>query len=211
MKVWIFLSIFAVSEAMKMRVGLGYDVHALAEGRDLILGGVKLPAAPKGAVGHSDADVLIHAICDALLGAAGLRDIGFHFSNKDPRWKGMNSTFFLREVTKMLHDRGWRVENVDSTICLEKPKISPHIDAMKKVLAPIMDITEEDVSIKATTSEKLGFVGKEEGVDAYVVALISSSQNFTQKNTGTRSRTIHEGLIAAFVFVSIFLFFSALF
>lgn len=157
---------------MKIRVGMGYDVHILEEGRDFFLGGVKLPAT-KGAVGHSDADVLIHAICDALLGAANLRDIGFHFANSDNRWKGMDSKFFLAEVTRMLAEKGWRIENVDCTVCLEKPKINPHIPAMKSALAPLMGITEDDVSIKATTSEKLGFVGREEGVNAYAVALIS--------------------------------------
>src|SRR5690606_12853710 len=157
---------------MKIRVGMGYDVHILEEGRDFFLGGVKLPAT-KGAVGHSDADVLIHAICDALLGAANLRDIGFHFANSDNRWKGMESKFFLAEVTRMLAEKGWRIENVDCTVCLEKPKINPHIPAMKSALAPLMGITEDDVSIKATTSEKLGFVGREEGVNAYAVALIS--------------------------------------
>ncbi len=157
---------------MKLRVGLGFDVHVLEEGRDFFLGGVKLQS-DKGAVGHSDADVLIHAICDALLGAASLRDIGFHFSNKDDRWKNMNSTFFLKEVTRMLDEKGWKIENVDCTVTLEQPKVNPHIDAMKKVLAPLMNITADDVSIKATTSEKLGYVGREEGVNAYAVALIS--------------------------------------
>lgn len=155
----------------KIRVGLGYDVHQLEEGRDFWLGGVKLPAT-KGAVGHSDADVLIHAICDALLGAANLRDIGYHFSNTDARWKGMDSKFFLKEVMHLLAERGWRVGNVDCTICLEKPKVNPHIDAMKKVLAPLMNIDEDDVSIKATTTEKLGYVGRDEGVNATAVALI---------------------------------------
>jgi 2-C-methyl-D-erythritol 2,4-cyclodiphosphate synthase len=156
---------------MKIRVGMGFDVHQLEQGRDFFLGGIKLQAE-KGAVGHSDADVLIHAICDALLGAANLRDIGFHFSNTDDRWKGKDSKYFLKEVTKMLADKGWRIENVDCTICLEKPKVNPHIPEMKKTLAPLMNITEEDVSIKATTNEKLGYVGKEEGVNAYAVALI---------------------------------------
>jgi 2-C-methyl-D-erythritol 2,4-cyclodiphosphate synthase len=151
---------------------MGYDVHVLEEGKDFFLGGIKLPAS-KGAVGHSDADVLIHAICDALLGAANLRDIGFHFANTDNRWKGMDSKYFLEEVTKMLHDKGWKVENVDCTICLEKPKVNPHIGEMKEVLAPLMKISEEDVSIKATTSEKLGYVGREEGVNAWAVVLIS--------------------------------------
>lgn len=159
---------------MKIRVGLGYDVHVLQEGREFFLGGVKLAAA-KGAVGHSDADVLIHAICDALLGAANLRDIGFHFANTDNRWKGMDSKFFLEEVTSMLHQRGWQIGNVDCTICLEKPRVNPHIADMKKVLAPLMKISEDDVSIKATTSEKLGFVGREEGVNAYAIALISKT------------------------------------
>jgi 2-C-methyl-D-erythritol 2,4-cyclodiphosphate synthase len=157
---------------MKIRVGMGYDVHQLEEGRELFLGGIRLPSA-KGAIGHSDADVLIHAICDALLGAANLRDIGFHFANNDQRWKGMDSKFFLAQVTAMLHEKKWFIENVDCTVCLEHPKINPHIDAMKKILAPIMNISEEDISIKATTSEKLGFVGREEGINAYAVALIS--------------------------------------
>jgi 2-C-methyl-D-erythritol 2,4-cyclodiphosphate synthase len=156
---------------MKIRVGLGYDVHQLEEGRDFYLGGIKLES-DKGATGHSDADVLIHAICDALLGAANLRDIGYHYSNKDPRWSGMDSKFFLKDVTCMLHERGWQIENVDCTICLEAPKVNPHIDEMKKVLAPLMSIEVDDVSIKATTSEKLGYVGREEGVNAYAVALI---------------------------------------
>jgi len=157
---------------MKIRVGLGFDVHALGEGREFFLGGIRLPAS-KGAVGHSDADVLIHAICDALLGAANLRDIGFHFSNTDDRWKDKDSKYFLQTVTNMLSERGWKIENVDCTVCLEKPKVNPHIEEMKKTLAPLMRITVEDVSIKATTSEKLGYVGREDGVNAYAVALIS--------------------------------------
>jgi 2-C-methyl-D-erythritol 2,4-cyclodiphosphate synthase len=156
---------------MKIRVGLGFDVHQLEEGRDFFLGGIKLPAA-KGAVGHSDADVLIHAICDALLGAANLRDIGFHYSNTDPRWSGMDSKFFLQDVIRMLSEKGWSVENVDCTLCLEAPKVNPHIPEMKKVLAPLMNISEEDISIKATTAERLGYIGREEGVNAYAVALI---------------------------------------
>ena len=157
---------------MKIRVGMGFDVHQLEEGRDFWMGGIKL-ASSKGAVGHSDADVLIHALCDALLGAANLRDIGFHFSNKDPRWSGMDSKFFLKEVTRLLTEKGWQIQNVDCTICLEAPKINPHIPEMKKVLAPLMNVTEEEVSIKATTNETLGYVGREEGVNAYAVALIS--------------------------------------
>ena len=155
----------------KIRVGMGFDVHVLEEGRDFWLGGVKLPAN-KGAVGHSDADVLIHAICDAILGAANLRDIGYHFANTDNRWKGMDSKFFLKEVTSMIHERGWKIGNVDCTVCLEHPKVNPHIDAMQKVLAPIMHLSEEDVSIKATTNEKLGYVGRTEGVNASAVVLL---------------------------------------
>ena len=157
---------------MKIRVGFGFDVHPLEEGRDFFLGGIKLQAS-KGAVGHSDADVLIHAICDALLGAANLRDIGTHFSNTDPQWAGKDSKFFLKEVTRMISSKGWKVENVDCTICLEHPKINPHISEMKKVMAPLMNVSEDDISIKATTNEKLGYVGREEGVNAYAVALIS--------------------------------------
>ena len=160
---------------MKIRIGMGFDVHQLQEGRDFFLGGIKLPA-PHGAVGHSDADVLIHAICDALLGAANLRDIGFHFQNTDERWKGKDSKFFLQEVIRMISAKGWKVENVDCTICLEKPKVNPHIDEMKKALAPIMNISTDDVSIKATTNEKLGYIGREEGVNAFAVALISKSE-----------------------------------
>ena len=157
---------------MKTRVGLGYDVHPLEKGYDLWLGGVRLESE-KGAIGHSDADVLIHAICDALLGAANLRDIGYHFSNKDPKWKNADSKIFLREVMKMLSEKGWHIENVDCTICLEEPKVNPYVAAMKKVMAPLMNITEDDISIKATTSEKLGYVGRSEGINAMAVALIA--------------------------------------
>ena len=161
---------------MKLRVGMGFDVHQLEDGRNFYLGGVLLPGASKGAVGHSDADVLIHAICDALLGAANLRDIGFHFSNTDNRWKGMDSKFFLKEVTRMIEEKGWKICNVDCTVCLEKPKVNPHIQEMKKALAPLMNIEEEDVSIKATTNEKLGYIGREEGVCSYAVALIQKDK-----------------------------------
>jgi len=157
---------------MKVRVGMGFDVHELQEDRDFFLGGIQLPNAEKGAVGHSDADVLIHAICDALLGAANLRDIGYHFSNTDDRWKGRDSKFFLQEVIAMLNEKGWKVGNVDCTVCLEKPKVNPHIQAMKNALAPILNVAEDDISIKATTNEGLGYVGREEGVCAYAVALI---------------------------------------
>ena len=157
---------------MKFRVGLGFDVHQLVEGRDFWLGGIKLQAT-KGATGHSDADVLIHAMCDALLGAANLRDIGYHYSNKDQRWSGMDSKVFLADVMRMLREKGWRVENVDCTVCLEKPKISQHVDGMKNAIAPLLGVDIDAVSIKATTNEQLGYVGREEGVNAMVVALIT--------------------------------------
>jgi len=153
---------------------MGFDVHQLEEGRDFWLGGIKLPAE-KGAVGHSDADVLVHAICDALLGAANLGDIGHHFPNTDPKWKGIKSTFFLQEVVRMITEKGWQVENLDCSLCLEKPKINPHIPAMKQVLAPLMGISDDVISIKATTNERMGYVGRGEGVNAYAVALISKA------------------------------------
>jgi 2-C-methyl-D-erythritol 2,4-cyclodiphosphate synthase len=154
-------------------VGLGFDVHQLENERPLWLGGINIPA-DKGAVGHSDADVLIHAICDALLGAANMRDIGFHYSNKDDRWKGMDSKFFLKDVTRMLSEKGWSISNVDCTLTLEQPKINPHIPAMKHVLAPLMGISEDDISIKATTNETMGFVGRKEGIAAMAVAMVAA-------------------------------------
>lgn len=157
---------------MNIRIGMGFDVHELEEGRKFFLGGIELPEASRGAVGHSDADVLIHALCDALLGAANLRDIGYHFANTDNRWRGMDSKFFLTEVTKLLAEKGWRVGNVDCTVVLEKPKVNPHIETMKRVLAPLMNVSVDDVSIKATTNETMGYVGRQEGVCAYAVALI---------------------------------------
>jgi len=156
---------------MKIRTGIGYDVHQLAEGYDLWLGGIKLDHS-KGSVGHSDADVLIHVICDALLGAANLRDIGFHFSDTDPKYKGIDSKILLGEVIKMLVERNWEIQNIDSVICLQQPKVNPHIPAMKTTLAKVMNIDEDQISIKATTSEKMGFVGREEGITAYATALI---------------------------------------
>jgi 2-C-methyl-D-erythritol 2,4-cyclodiphosphate synthase len=154
-----------------IRVGYGYDVHALAEGVEFWIGGIKVPHT-HGAFGHSDADVLIHVICDALLGAANLRDIGFHFSDKDPKYKGIDSKILLKEVIKIIGEKGYKVGNVDSTVCLEMPKLNPHVPEMKKCLAEVMGIDEEDISIKATTTEKLGFVGKKEGVAAHATVLI---------------------------------------
>lgn len=154
-----------------IRIGYGYDVHALAEGVNFWLGGIQIPHT-HGAFGHSDADVLIHVICDALLGAANLRDIGFHFSDTDPQYKGIDSKILLKKVVALLKEKGYGIGNIDATVCLQRPKLSPHIDQMKNTLASVMQIPVEDVSIKATTTEKLGFVGKEEGVAAHAVALI---------------------------------------
>lgn len=156
---------------MKIRVGFGYDVHQLKEGYDFWLGGIKVPYK-KGAVGHSDADVLIHVICDAILGAANLRDIGFHFPDTSEMYKGIDSKKLLKEVVLLIKEKGFSVGNVDSTICLQQPKINPHIPEMKAALAKVMELEEEDISIKATTTEKLGFVGREEGVSAYAVVLL---------------------------------------
>lgn len=153
------------------RVGFGYDVHQLKEGYDFWLGGIKLEHE-KGAVGHSDADVLIHVICDALLGAANMRDIGFHFSDKDPKYKGIDSKILLADVMKLIREAGYEIGNIDTTICLQQPKVNPHIPAMKTCLEEVMNIHESSISIKATTTEWLGFVGREEGVSAYCVALI---------------------------------------
>jgi 2-C-methyl-D-erythritol 2,4-cyclodiphosphate synthase len=156
---------------MKIRVGQGYDVHQLAEGRDFWLGGIKIPHT-HGAVGHSDADVLIHAICDALLGAANMRDIGFHYSDQDAKYKGIDSKILLKDVVSKIKDAGYQIGNVDTTLLLQAPKIAPYVEAMKECLATVMEIPVEDVSIKATTAEKMGFVGRKEGVVAEAVALI---------------------------------------
>jgi 2-C-methyl-D-erythritol 2,4-cyclodiphosphate synthase len=156
---------------MNIKIGFGFDVHPLQAGKDLWLGGVKIPHT-KGCVGHSDADVLIHAICDALLGAAGLRDIGNQFPNTDNSYKNIDSKVLLKETMTLLQQKNFKVGNVDCTLCLEQPKINPYIATMQKTLAPIMQIAEEDISIKATTNEKLGYVGSEDGANAYAVALI---------------------------------------
>lgn len=156
---------------MRIRTGFGYDVHQLAEGKEFWLGGILVPHT-HGAVGHSDADVLIHVICDALLGAANMRDIGFHFPDTSADFKGIDSKLLLRDVLKLIRDKGYEVGNIDSTVCLQRPKVNPHIAEMKRVLAEVMQIPEDDISIKATTTEKLGFVGREEGVSAYATVLI---------------------------------------
>ena len=159
---------------MKIRVGMGFDVHRLVEGRDLWMGGVKMDHA-KGLLGHSDADVLIHAICDALLGAANMRDIGFHFPDTAGEFENIDSKILLRKTVALIADKGYEVGNVDATICAERPKMNPVIPQMKAVLAEIMGIDEEEVSLKATTTERLGFTGREEGISAYAVVLIEKA------------------------------------
>ena len=156
---------------MQIRIGFGVDVHRLAEGLPLIIGGVTIPSE-FGSVGHSDADVVCHVLCDALLGAANMRNIGFHFSDKDPKYKGIDSKLLLKEVMQMIRGAGHELGNLDSTVCLQIPKLNPHIPAMKTCLAAVMQVEEEALSIKATTSEHLGFVGREEGIAAYCTALI---------------------------------------
>ena len=156
---------------MKIRTGFGYDIHQLEEGRDFWLGGIKI-SDDFGAVGHSDADVLIHAICYAILGAANLRDIGYHFSDQDPAFKGFDSKILLDKVNDLLKTKGWKVGNIDSTVVLETPKVNPHIPDMIRTLSRILDIEEDCLSIKATTSEKMSFVGRGEGVKAYANVLI---------------------------------------
>ncbi len=153
------------------RIGFGTDVHRLVEGRKLFLGGVEVPHE-KGLLGHSDADVLIHAICDALLGAAALGDIGKHFPDTSADFEGIDSKVLLRRTTDLLHEKGYDVVNVDATVNAQKPKLAPHIDAMRQTLAPLMDIPADCVSVKATTTEHLGFEGREEGMSAQAVALI---------------------------------------
>ncbi|MFA9210377.1 MAG: 2-C-methyl-D-erythritol 2,4-cyclodiphosphate synthase [Moraxellaceae bacterium] len=159
---------------MDIRIGFGVDVHRLEAGREFVLGGVKLPAT-FGAVGHSDADVLIHAICDALLGALNLRDIGFHFSDTDPQYKGIDSTILLKNVMTLISDKGFHVVNIDATVILEQPKVNPHIPAMQAILAELLQVTIDRVSIKATTHEKVDSFGAGEAVKAYAVCLLSAN------------------------------------
>ena len=157
----------------KIRIGQGVDVHRLKKGLPLFVGGVKIESE-FGAVGHSDADVLLHAICDALLGAANLRDIGFHFSDTDPKYKGIDSQILLKGVFDLIQDKGYSVINIDSTVILEKPKLNPHIPAMQNVIAAILHIEEDAVSIKATTHEKVDSFGKSEAIKAYSACLLGS-------------------------------------
>lgn len=160
---------------MKIRVGFGYDVHRLVNDRDLWLGGVKIEHA-QGLLGHSDADVLIHAVCDAILGAANMRDIGYHFPDTAGEYEGIDSKLLLKKVNLLIVSKGYRIGNIDATICAERPKLNPHIPQMQRVMAQILEIEEDDISIKATTSEKMGFVGREEGMTAYAVALIEKQE-----------------------------------
>jgi 2-C-methyl-D-erythritol 2,4-cyclodiphosphate synthase len=156
---------------MSYRIGSGVDFHQLTEGRDLWIGGVKIPHH-KGSLGHSDGDVLLHAICDAMLGALSLGDIGIHFPNTSAEFKDIDSKILLRKSFSLISDEGYRVINVDSSVCLEVPKIKPHVAEMRKIIASILDITEKDVSIKATTTEQMGFVGREEGLQAFATVLL---------------------------------------
>lgn len=155
----------------KIRVGFGYDVHRLVEDRELWLGGIRLEYE-KGLLGHSDADVLIHAICDALLGAANMRDIGYHFPDTAGEFENIGSKILLKKTVQLIATKGYTVGNVDATVCAERPKLNPHIPLMKQTLASVMGVDEDDVSIKATTTEKLGFTGRQEGISAYATVLI---------------------------------------
>ena len=154
-----------------IRVGMGYDVHQLVEGRDLWMGGIKLEHT-MGLLGHSDADVLIHAICDAILGAANMRDIGYHFPDTSAETEGMDSKIILKKTIELIATKGYHLVNIDATICAEKPKMNPHIPAMQQCMAQVIGCDSDQVSIKATTTEKLGFTGRQEGISAYAVALI---------------------------------------
>ena len=156
---------------MDIRIGYGYDVHRLEKGEELWIGGVLFPHT-KGAMGHSDADVLLHAICDAMFGALAMRDIGYHFPDTAPAYKGIDSKRLLIESWKKVSEKGWNIGNLDTTICLQTPKLSPSIDAMREVIAELLSINIDKVSIKATTTEKLGFVGTEDGISAHAVILL---------------------------------------
>lgn len=156
---------------MQIRIGFGYDMHRLQEGRALWMGGIKLEYQ-KGLLGHSDADILIHAVCDALLGAANLRDIGYHFPDNADEFHDVDSKILLEKTMDLLRDKGYSVGNIDATICAEQPKLNPYIPAMQQKLSEVMKVDAEAISIKATTSEKMGFVGREEGITAYAVALV---------------------------------------
>lgn len=158
---------------MDIRVGYGFDVHQLAKGYDFWLGGIKVPFE-KGSVGHSDADVLLHAICDAMLGALAMKDIGYHFPDTDPKYKGIDSKILLKEVYQLILDQGYELGNMDSTICLQQPKIKPYIDEMRECISEVLGVTTNKISVKATTTEKMGFEGRGEGVSAHATVLLVS-------------------------------------
>ena len=158
---------------VNIRIGFGYDVHPLGEGRELWLGGIKLEF-DKGCVGHIDADVLLHAICDAMLGALALGDIGVHFPDTDMKYKNIDSKILLKETTALISQKGYRLVNLDSTICLQEPKIKPYVEQMRNAIATVIDTSVENISIKATTTEQMGFVGRKEGVIAYATVLLES-------------------------------------
>ena len=160
---------------MKIRVGFGFDTHRLVTGRPLVLGGVTIPHET-GLLGHSDADALLHAICDALLGAANLRDIGYHFPDTDPKYKGVDSRILLADTVKLLHEKGWQVGNVDCTIVAEAPKLNPHVPAMQAIIAPLLGVDIDAVSIKATRNEGMDAIGNREGMKVYAVVLIQSNE-----------------------------------
>jgi 2-C-methyl-D-erythritol 2,4-cyclodiphosphate synthase len=162
---------------MSYRIGFGVDFHQLAEGRELWLGGVRIPH-PKGALGHSDADVLLHAICDALLGALNLGDIGLHFPNTDPAYKDIDSKILLQKTWSLVREKNYRIVNIDSSVCLEAPKIMKYAEEMRRVMAVILDMAAEDISIKATTTERMGFVGREEGLIAYATVLLAKGKEY---------------------------------
>lgn len=156
---------------MKTRVGFGFDVHRLVEGRELWLGGIRIDHS-LGLLGHSDADVLIHALCDALLGAANMRDIGYHFPDTAGEYAGIDSKILLKKTVELIHGKGYSIGNADITVCAERPKLNPHIPAMQQTLSACMGVDPDDISIKATTTERLGFTGREEGISAYAVVLL---------------------------------------
>ena len=158
---------------IKFKIGMGFDVHQLVEGRELWLGGVRIPHE-LGLLGHSDADVLIHAICDAILGAANMRDIGYHFPDNDNSFKNIDSKILLRKTVELVRQKGYEIGNIDATVCAQRPKLNPHIPAMQATLAETMSVSPDDISIKATTTEHLGFTGREEGISAYAVALLTT-------------------------------------
>lgn len=164
---------------MKVRVGLGFDVHRLVEGRELWMGGVRIDHS-LGLLGHSDADVLLHAVCDAMLGAANMRDIGYHFPDTSAETEGIDSKVLLARTAQLIASKGYAIGNIDATICAERPKMNPHIPAMKECMAGVLGISSDDISIKATTTERLGYTGREEGISAYAVVLLEKDE----QNTG---------------------------